>query len=508
MLRTIVLTAALAGCGWNHLPGGSSARFDGPLWDPLGVVAVTDGLYVPLPHTGQVAYIEVNGDITLMPLRPAVVTSLVAAPDRERGVAFLTSYPCPDSDPTDCPSDAREARTEIALLRAGAVEQAVEVPGAYNSVAFSHDGSWAIAWIDLSKEVEVGGVVSLSTVVVLDLATGTAHPVGVGFAADQVLFSDDDARAVVLSRSEVAVIDLLASPPVRQVTFPLVLDPDDVVVPVGVALTPDGRHAMISAQGSSDLYVLDLENPSVNLVSLAGAPTAMAVDAATDQTVFTFAGQARVDVLEHTYFEAASLPLDEPMHRILLEDGMALLWNDAGGHDAYRLDLATLGLVEYRLENPAVQLHLAPTHEFALALTRPEGGAAGGAGGLYDQSPGMQILDLRTDRGTSVPYLLEGQGIGAAFIATDTDLSALVLQRDVRTLYALDLYTNDVSALDLADRPLAIGTVPDGPFYITHDNGLGLVSFYDPATGALREVSGFATLGILDGRPARTESAP
>ena len=505
-MNRILLLPLLVGCGWNHLPGNGTTQLDGPLWDPYRTVATTGGLYVPLPHTGQIAWVEADGDASLVDVRPAVLGDLVVAPDPTAAIAFLQRVGCPADGPDDCPSEDQEVLTDVAVLRDGEVEDQIEVPGAFNTLGFSNDGTWAIAWLDLSGNLPTSGVVSLSSVLVVDLVSGDGWPVSVGFAAERVLFTADDTRAVVLSQSEVAVVDLTSSPPSRSVSFPLTLDPDDIVVPVGVALTPDGGHALISAQGKSDLYVLDLVDPSINVVSLAGPPAAMAVDGPTDSTILAFAGQARVDVLDHEYFDVTSLLLDEPMDSILHDEGLAVLWNRSAGHDAYRVDLATRTVTEYRLQNPAVQVLMAPTREYAVALTRAEGGAGTGAEGLYDQSPGLEILDLREDHDETLPYLLEGQGLGAAFVATDTSLSTIELQEGADYLYSLDLYTLEAERIALSEPPLAIGAVPEGPFFVTQDDSTGLVSFYDPASGDVTEVAGFAAPGFLDGRPFDPEA--
>ena len=496
--------ASVAGCGWNHLPHQDDLHLDAPLWDPQGVVATTDGLYVPLPHTGHLAWVQTDGSSALIDgLRPASLGRLVATPDQERAVAFLERYFCRPEDelghpvrtPDDCPAQALEVTTQLAVLDDGEVGQSVEVPRHFNEVAFSSDGRFAIAWLDVDQAADIEGVVSLTSVRVLDLENEESWTVGVGFAANRILFAPDGSRAVVLSRSEVAVIDLTTSPPERQVTFPLTLDPDHVVDPVGVELTPSGRYALISVRGSGDLYVLDLDNPSVNLAALGGAPAAMAVDLTTDQTVLPLSNRSEVEVLEHEFFETETLDLDETMNSVIDAEGMALLYDTSGGHDAYRLDLETLDLVEYRLENPAVSMHLAPTREYAVALTRAEGGS----NDLYDTNPGLEILELREGEDDTSPYLLEGQGVGAAFVATDTSLDALILQQGVDYLYRLDLYTLQPETLELEAPPIDIGSVPDGPFYITHASGTGLISFLNPANNRITTASNFATLGLLDG---------
>lgn len=137
-----------------------------------------------------------------------------------------------------------------------------------------------------------------------------------------------------------------------------------------------------------------------------------------------------------------------------------------------------------------MSLHVAPTEEFAIALTRPETGSP------YGMSPGMEILDLSSD--DTQPFLLEGQGLGVAWSHDGGRLVALVLQQGVEYLYQLDLYTGRAAQLDLPQPPRTIGAMLDGTFYITHDNRLGLISFLDPATLERVEVDGFATLGLLD----------
>jgi hypothetical protein len=234
------------------------------------------------------------------------------------------------------------------------------------------------------------------------------------------------------------------------------------------------------------------------MVSLSAAPSAMAVDAGADRTVLVYSGSPVVDVLEHEYFDVETTTLDEPMTDILDGNGYALLYNDVSwqsGKDVYRLDLGTGDLLEYRVQNPLVSLHLAPTEEFAIALTRAENGG----GDAYDQRPGMEILDLRdTGRARTYPYMLESPAVGMAFSSSDQALYAIVLQAEMDYLYQLDLYTGLATQVDLDEPPVAIGSMPGGGFFIAHDQGLGMVSFYDPVTNGISEVAGFATLGIMD----------
>jgi hypothetical protein len=509
-LTQILATAlAFSACSmqfdsWDHY-------IDGPLWDASQAVAREDGLYVTLPRSGGLVRLDPAGKgvgYRSIDIGEGRAVRLSGSPDGASLIAFIDRYRCDvgdDSAPVfqdECDEDDLVVETELNVIRDGNSVGSVAIDGPYNRLAYARNGRFGIAYLDFEDEdLKLTGVVNLNAVIAIDIEEGTATPISVGFAADHVLFVEDDelgaTQAVVLSRNSVAVIDLLANPPQREVTFPLTLDPDVTVVPVGVELTPDGRYALISVEDSSDLYAIDLISQSINIVELSSSPADMIVDAKAERTVLVFDRRASVDVLEHEYFDIESYTLDEAMDSIVAGDGFSLLWSQSGAHDVYRLNLEDNSLVEYRLQNPAIEMALAPGEEFAVALTRAENGFNDGVEGVYDRSPGMEILDLRSD--DTQPFLLEGNGLGIAFSSSETELHALVLQQGVEYLYQLDLYTGVALEIDLSSPPVAIGTMEDGSFYITHESALGLVSFLDPVTGKIQEVGGFGAHGLMDG---------
>jgi len=516
-MRTVLTLSLLAGgllggcAGWNKLPNQGDLNLDADLWDPNRALATEDGLYIPLTQAGGLALIPAgNGDPVRIDLGEGRLSKLTASPDRSKLVAFVETYRCDEEDPKeakkdhfldDCRVDDLEITTSIRVIDGKKAAAPVEVDGSFNGITYSHDGQFAVAYLDFSDpDLVLDGVINLTSVVVLNLASGESKSVSVGFAADRVLFTQnllgEAEKAVVLSQNEVAVVDLTTDPPTNSVTFPLTLDPDSVVIPVGIELTPDGRYALISVAGSSDLYALDLLTESINIVELSHNPTDMDVNTATDTTVLVYNSGSVVEVLEHQTFEIETTALDEPMSRIATGTDFALLWSDGSEHDAYRLDLDSNVLVEYRLQNPAVSMHISPTEEFAIALTRAEDGFGEGVEGLYDSNPGMEIIDLDDDE--TEPFLLEGAGLGVSWADTENSLHALVLQEAVEYVYKLDMYTGNAEEVELTEPPLSIGNMNDGTFFITHDVALGLVTFLDPKTNKTREVSGFATLGISD----------
>jgi hypothetical protein len=490
----MLLLIALSACGWNHRAGGDDVQLQAPLWSPRSVVASDAGLYVPLPASGQLALVPLAGDAERVDIGEGRVDRLFASSDASTVAAGITRFVCDPDDPrdargarlpADCPSDALQVQPSVAALDGAALGPELPLDAVYTALRWSSDGRFAVAWLDLADAEQVDGVVNLTSLRVMDAVAGTAATVSVGFAASQVLFTPDDARVVVLSQNQVAVVDLASAE--RIVNFALTLDPDQVVVPVGVDLTPDGRYALISVANAADLYVLDLETHSVNIVSLAASPSAMHVDRSSDRTVFVSNASASAEILDHANFALREVPLDEPCDTIVPGDGFAVLAR-VGGQDVYRLDLVTGDVVEFRLHGPLDSVHLAPTGELAVALTRSLDGGR----------PGMEVLDLRDDRGHSYPYLLEGLGIDVAFDESGPSLHALVLQDGIDYVYDLDLYASTAVEVDLEAPPIGIGAMPGGGFYVTNAVDLGMVTFFDPSTGESHAVTGFGTFGLAD----------
>jgi hypothetical protein len=491
-LCLISTLALLASCGWESIPTNHIVQLDGAMWDAQSGIVSSSGLYFRLPAVNGLGLVSKDGTFTHVSL-DGPLTNVFPSPDGDILIGLVDQTTCPDDEDavlvTDC--DEPETSTQLVAIVDGLVINATTLEQPFNAISWNETGTNAIAYIDSNLgDVSGNGVVSLTTVLVITPADSTITPVQVGFSASEVLFHPETNRAVVLSQSEVAVIDLAASPPATVVTYPLTLDPDDVVNPVAISLTPDGGSALISAHGTDALYILDLVNPSVNMVSLSNSPAAMAVSSAADRTFFTFDWTSTLDIMDHDYFDVESISLDEPMSRIDLTDNYALLSSENGYRDVYKLafdltgDETTFDLTEYRLQGVPNSLALAPSGEFAVALT--------------DNATQMEIVDLRLGSDNVYPYALESQGIAVAFSQADDGLSLLLLQSDLDYLFSLNLYTNQAEELELSSPPVDIGALSDGTFFITHDVPSGLVTFYDPATGSQTEVAGFALDGVTD----------
>jgi hypothetical protein len=512
MARTTwLIPLGLMGCDpFGHWPEGVES-IEGPLWDRDVVPSADGGVYVALPQAHALAYAAPGTDAVRVELEhDAEPTRLLASPGATRLLAF-TQWPICTAETDekielveDCPFDSLDWGYGLDLVSGTDAYATAEVPGFMNAIAFAPGDATAVAYLDYESgdDLPVDGVVDLSQVVFLDLEDGSAHTMSVGFSPNNILFSQKADKAVVLSRSKATVIGLEDFETL--VTYDLTLDADAVVDPVGAQLTPDGRYAIISVQGSSDLYTLDLEVPHVDIKELVAAPSAMWVSPTTDYdfTVLGYASETRLDVYDHVYFNNQPVVLEEPIDRLVGADGIVVAYNDrASTHDIYRLDLSTLELTEYVAANPVSSLEILDvggTPAFAVAVLRPESAGGSDLDQYQDQNWGLAVLDLLGD--DIVNLVVESEPVGMALAERDGRAYALVLLDGVETLLMIDLAAPSAARqIELAAAPLGIGEMPDGSFYITHDSPLGLITFLDPTDpSSLETASGFATLGLFD----------
>jgi hypothetical protein len=485
-MRFLPLMLLLACDGWDR---GSFGGQDLNLWNAQRIVSAEDGLYVPLRRPGGVVRVDPSGTTTV-DVGDVYVDRLEPAPGGESLIARGRILD-PEVDP-----ELEPARFEgvSLLIRDAAVVATLDMPPWYREFVYAPDGSVAVATLDADDVTSGSGVVSLDSLLVADLTTGDTREVSVGFAADEVLFTTDGAGTtdgvVVLSQSEVAVLDLSSDVPVPDVVFPLTLDVDETVEPVGVALTPSEEHALISVENSADLYALDLVNPSVNIIGLAGQPSALAVDEARDRTLIVYGDRPAVEFLDHTFFSVDRLDLEVPMREVVMTEDFAVLWNP-DSRDLYRVDLVDDRVEEYRLNFQPFSVALSPGADFAVALSRAEG-------------PRMEIVSLTQDAEGNVDtdpqaFALDGPGVGVAFVEGETSTTVLLLQEGVDTLYELTWPDRSLEAIELPAPPTRIGTLPEGGFWITHSDAFGLVSFYEPGAD-LQTVANFAVQGLHDPR--------
>jgi DNA-binding beta-propeller fold protein YncE len=242
----------------------------------------------------------------------------------------------------------------------------VEVRQGLNRLLVSPDQRWAVLWADEDGDAGAA-VVSYNELSVVELATGQHFGLAVGEYPQAVAFTADGGTAVVLSERWLAVLEL-GGAGVNAQLLPLgedlsaiapaeefLLDPqgryalvrqlgvesllrvslpsgDRLALAVGqtptdMDLSPDGRSLVVVARGSTEVWVLDAEDPA-RVLRVVGFP---------DATPFgglTFADHGGVAVLstnaslvpqvalwytDTDRFE--QLPLPKPVQTVLVSPG-------------------------------------------------------------------------------------------------------------------------------------------------------------------------------------------
>lgn len=525
----LALLTLLTGCSWN-LPVDGETWLDASLWDP-DVKPANDGVYVRLPWAGELARVGEDGSTTLVDLDGASPDRLVVSPDGS-SVLVSASWPvCDDDDPAirtsgDCPDDELHTGHELDLVQDGervggaAIEGVDGQQGAYS---FSPDNGVVALYYDFSdtSSISIEGVLDINAITFLDLESGETHPVSVGFPAESVLISPDSSSAVVLSRSEVAVVALEDQDDCDAysvcVSYALSLDADINVEPSGVALmdVADSRYALVTIAGRSDLYILNLTAESIDIKELGAEPSAIAVvkdDEDVSRAVVVYADKAAVDVIDDQYFEVAETELDEPKTGIIVADHDLVLYNAGGGRykDLDHFDPASGVVQEERAENPVSALQLADA-DHLIATMGPETSGGSGAAGFYDANYVFGIYDVLDgpddELRAPVELALESAPVGLATTEGDAGTLALLLLSGVDQLLQIDVETGLSESVDLEAPPLGLVATPAGGFVVTHDSAAGLLSFLG-ADGSITTAAGFATTDLFhdDALPRRGEA--
>ena len=501
--------------------GCSSGSFGSTeLWDP-DVVSTTDGTYVRLTHAEKLIRVQDSGNYTVIDLDGATPTRLIATPDQEQLLVFSRWPACKDDDPKittpeDCASEDLVYNNELSVVTGDTVRSLGEIAPHMNALAFSDDGETAVAYLDYEngQDIEIDGIADLGEVRFIGLSDDSEGRVSVGFSPERILFSQDGTTAVIMSRSVVVAVDLTTFEKVLEA--PLRLDADDQVDPSGAALTADGSTLLVTVVGSSDLYMLELSDSGAywNLASLGAEPASLAVDEQTNRSVFVFANAPEVNVLDNDGLDAFSqgliedIPLDEAVTDILIGNGQAILYNSvaASTHDVYQLDLDSLSLTEYVMDNPISSMQLTDSGRYAVGVLRPEDSYTNDLDGFQDARWGMGVVDLIGE--DAVSLVTESAPVGIALVEDEDASYALVLLQDQEYLLYIDLANPSAATqIDLPAPPTRLSTLPDGRFLISHTASMGLLSFLDPQTLEMQSASGFAVAGLLaeDTLPRRGE---
>src|SRR5690606_2911244 len=109
-----------------------------------------------------------------------------------------------------------EDATLLRVTDEGITSRTIKTAAQANSLAFSADGRYAIAWADARKAANAPRTEGFQDLTVMDLTTGDSTILAVGYRPVAVGFADGAPRAHAVTQDGVAIVELSGDPRVSR----------------------------------------------------------------------------------------------------------------------------------------------------------------------------------------------------------------------------------------------------------------------------------------------------
>ena len=393
----------------------------------------------------------------------------------------------------------------------------VQVPLHQNANAWtiSDDGRWAIAWSDAQEFKRLDPTEGLQDVTVLDLSQNpplTAR-FSVGYRPVKLQIDAGGTRVYAVTHDGISVLELGATP--RLADDISIVSAADALSEVSgepvledVAITRDGRYAVVRFAGAPRLQVIDLAQRKSQMLELTSE--ASDVDLAGD-------GKRAVAVLrassEVAVFDPAVVITDpsqvvlrsfsgETLGSAALPEGgnTALLFTNAVDSDRLGIlnlaDASAASLRVVSLKAPIRAVFPTPEGSYAVALLETEANSE--RAGAFSVVPIAEALPPKIQGTDAPPYRV-------SLAQTKNGLRGLVTTRDdthgIHAAYLVRMPSLQVDRIELSSPPIAVGLLPDfGVGYVAQQHPEGRITFIDLETGAPQTLTGFELADrVIDG---------
>ena len=381
--------------------------------------------------------------------------------------------------------NSRSSNVSIVETQSSSVENILVRKGA-NAISVSRSGKYAIAYLDLTKEgyIPVEGVLNLNEISIVDTESKISQPLTLGFDPSIAGFTPSETRAVVLSRSQAAIID--TSPPFKTITIPLVPEPSMWVTPTKLVITE--TKAFVSIKESGDIYAIDLVSPSVNIITVDGAPYCVELVCNGTYLLVGTEGSSVVSFIDTSDLWLYPVDLGEVYDSAIVSrpGGFSLFFKNGYDKIAVVDNIARTHLT-YSLLRGVEQAGIADDEGSALLIH-----TSGGVETYLQHS--ISIIDF--ERRTSHPISLQSMPVDFLFYNPEL---AFVALKEAGGVAVVDMKEKTASWLKLLPDPEKIGSFPSlDMVYIFHDQPLGRVSFIDTGTMRVKTIDGIFTSKIYD----------
>jgi hypothetical protein len=458
-------------------------------------VATGRFVWIANPKSGRVAYVDAT-------------TLQVRTVEAGNAPTFLAGVPGPNGDTTLVINVLSEDVTLLHAEGAAITTKTIKVARQANSLAFSADGRFAIAWGDARKlpGTPPPRTEGFQDLTVLDLVAGTSTIIAVGYRPVSVGFSAGQPRAYAVTQDGIAIVELAGVPRVSK-NVPISDTPNDDPGSRDVAVTPNGAIALIRRDDSPAITAVALDTGTRTTITLPGPVTDMDLNDKGDRAVAVVRSTSQVvvlpipDVLSTPDTFTTVTVTAETIGSVALSPGGAkgLLYTNASATERVTiLDLAIEPppFRTVRLYSPVLAVFSAPDAAHAIVL--------------HDKTAGMGSVPGTPGAFSVVPI---ANALPAKIVATKapptavavTNDRAIIAERDdgarIFGAYLARMPQLMVERYPLASPPIAVGVVAGAKrAFIAQQHPDGRLTFIDLESGVARTLTGFELSSrVVDG---------
>jgi len=488
-LSNAASTSTTSGAG-----GGSTLPPEQELENNFGApVATGRYVWVANPSSGRVAYIDGK-------------TLQIQIVDAGHGPTHLAAVPDADDDIAIVLNTLSDDATVLRAKKGALSSLNLQVHAGANSWEVSPDGRWATAWTNakgIENDDPLDGYQAIS---VLDLHNETTTQLSVGYRPQSLHYNEASSRLLVVSEEGITSILLDSGSPGVQAHFPLTDDPTEDPDARDVALTPDGKQALVRRVEESVLNIYDTDDGSHVDIALPGAITdldladngamAVAVMRAVGKvalipctTIVDDPTSLSIIDVSATTVGSVSLPSDS---------SLAFLYTNAQANDMLTvLDTAlptpTPRLIKLQSAVSSVFPTPDASHALVLHSTPP-------ASSKYESAISLVPVEAQLP---SKILGLESAPISVA-MAPDNTQALLALGSPYDTPYQMVVArfpSLEIDTYALGSEPIAAGIVAGANSgFVAQQHPEGRITFVDFTSGEVRTLTGFElATQVVDG---------